>query len=177
MSILRDLTIYSRTMLGVCLVLGIVLVAEATLFNIGSQRPVDDAAGQADAAASTPVAVSERMVIPPVVTYRDIAERPLFSDTRRPQETAPDQNSTPAGQLNSAWKLTGIVVAGESSSVLVSGIRDSRTERLQAGMMLDGWRLDTVTRDQAVFSSGGRTAVLRLHEEQEAPTVTPIKRR
>jgi hypothetical protein len=177
MNALRQLTMFSKLMLGICLVLGIVIIAEAAIINFDWTRADGDAGTRPESVSPAAVASVNPLMIPPIVTYSDIVERPLFSDTRRPPQTTIDKNTAPASQLGSAWKLTGIVVAADSSSVLVSGIRDSRTERLQAGMMLDGWRLESITRDQAVFSSGGRTAVLRLHEEKEEPAITPIKRR
>jgi hypothetical protein len=178
---LQKLTVYSKIMLGICLALSVVIVAEAMILNIDAGSDAVAPGAQSRATMPDGAADVRPLLIPPIITFRHIAERPLFSDTRRPQAArAADNDSAAAGQLGATWKLKGIVVAGDRSSVHVHGVRDSRTERLQVGMSLDGWRLDSITRDRADFSSGGRTATLWLHEEQqeeEAPKVAPIKRR
>ena len=179
MSTLRELTLYSRTMLGVCAVLAVVVAAEAiVLADVGDEggavTAMEQQAPGPDAGAPAPP-----LAIPPIVAYREVVERPLFSDTRRPQDKPADKvAAAPVAKLESQWKLTGVVLAGENSSAHIMGMRDNKTVRLQAGMQLDGWRLDAVERDRAVFSLNGREAILRLHEEeqQEVP-VTPIRRR
>ena len=177
MSFLTELTIYSRMMLAVCALLGLVVAAEAVVMSRGA-RPSDSAvpAGSDDLAVTATRSV-QPLHIPPIVTYREIMERPLFSDTRRPQDKpAPATEAIALAQLDNKWKLTGVVVSGENSSAHVAGVRDNKTQRLQVGMSLDGWRLEKIMSDHVVFSQAGRTATLRLHDDEEQP-VAPIKRR
>lgn len=174
---LRELTIYSKLMLGVCVLLGIIIAAEAVAINRGS----DVATSSVATAEGTGLVGGESpagpLRVPPIVIYRDVAERPLFADTRRPQDKPESASAgAPAAALNSKWKLTGIVLAGENSSAHVVSIGDNKTVRLQIGMPLDGWQLEEIAPDHVVFSLSGRTATLSLHDEEE-PRVGPIRRR
>jgi len=176
MPMLADLSLYSKTMLVFCGVSGLVIGAEALLLNSDSSTSDSGTARESSTAESTAIAMADPLQIPPVVVYRDIVERPLFSDSRRPPDKAAAAvAAAPGEQLGAKWKLTGIVVAGENSFVHVAGVRDHETVRLQAGMPLDGWKLEQINTDHVVFSSAGRSAILKLHEE-ELP-VTPLQRR
>ena len=176
MNSLRDLTIYSKLMLGFCAILAVVIAAEAVALNIGLANTDPSATATANSGDTDQQAIAGPLLIPAIVTYRDIVERPLFSDTRRPQ-AAPEAAAaaTPAAVLNTKWKLTGIVVAGENSSAHVVGIGDKKTLRLQLGTMLDGWRLEKVAADHVEFGLSGRTATLSLHDD-EKPKIGPIRR-
>ena len=179
MATFRELSLYSRMMLGISAALALVVAAEAVLLGDTGYAPGPDAAAQQRAAAPGTGTTVQPLAIPPIVAYREVVERPLFSDTRRPQDRPADKTAAaPVAQIASQWRLTGIVLAGENSSAHIVGTRDNKTVRLQAGMQLDGWRLDKVERDHAVFSLNGRQSILRLHEEeqQEVP-VAPIRRR
>ena len=173
---LADLSLYSKTMLAFCGVTGLVIGAEALVLNNDSSTADSETAQELSASEDTAIAMADPLQIPPVVAYREIVERPLFSDTRRPPDKAAPAAAAAANeQLNAKWKLTGIVVVGENSFVRVAGIRDQETVRLQMGMPLDGWKLEQIKTDHVVFSSAGRSAILKLHEE-ELP-VTPLQRR
>lgn len=173
---LRDLTIYSKLMLGVCATLAIVIAGEAVALNFSFANTDASAAVTDDLHDASEQALGGPLRIPPIVTYRDIVERPLFSDTRRPQAAPEAAAAAPTAVLNTKWKLTGIVVAGENSSAHVVGIGDRKTVRLQLGTVLDGWRLEKVAADHVEFGLSGRTATLSLHDD-EKPEIGPIRRR
>lgn len=175
MAAFRDLSLYSRIVLAICGLLGLVIGAEAFLLRSGANTAGAGLSAGAENSATAAVATTARpLQIPPVVIYREIVERPLFADTRRqPDKTA--AAAAPTAALSSQWKLTGVVVAGKNSFVHVEGIRDHKTVRLQVGMPLDGWRLETIEADRVVFASAGRSATLRLHDE-ELPIGPPRRR-
>ncbi len=160
-----SLSLYSRTMLGLSLALSVVIVGEVIAMGpVTEPVPATTTEKVPDADSSTKIQVLQ---IPPANTYREIAERPLFSDSRRPPPPAvqPGQSAR-AAQLASTWKLTGVVMAGDSSYVHVEGIRDRKTVRLQVGMPLGGWRLEEIAPDHVVFESAGERESLPLHDEK-----------
>ena len=170
MEFFASLSLYSRTMLGVCAVLLLVILGEVVL--LGSESNAAPGAGRVE--SLDPVSsgnVSQTLQIPPVATFREVIERPLFSDTRRqpPVVKAAGANAARATQLVGKWKVSGIVVAGDSSFALVEGIRDRKTVRLQLGTPLDGWQLEEIHPDRLVFTSAGASATLLLHSEEKAP--------
>jgi len=154
-------------MLGVCATLLLVILVEVLL--LGGESSAAAAAGntQTDGSA-TSAAVPQSLQIPPVIAYREVTERPLFSDTRRPapKVKSPGSGVAQAAQLASKWKVTGIVVAGDSSFALVEGLRDRKTMRLQLGMPLDGWKLEEIHPDRLEFSAAEATTTLQLHAEK-----------
>ena len=176
MAIRPNISLYSRSMLVVCAVLSTIIAAEVYL--IGFDVNAESVGLAAIGTKTAPVAASAvpaTLQIPPVVTYREVVERPLFADSRRPpQQNDETVESVRAVQLAHKWKLTGIVVAGENSFVHVEGIRDHKTVRLQAGMPLDGWQLEQIESDHIVFISAGESVTLQLHESK--PKAEPRRR-
>ena len=167
MELLASLSLYSRVMLGLCAALLLVILTQVLLLGgeSGAAVTVSNSQGQNSAAPGT---VPQSLQIPPVVAYREVTERPLFSDSRRPPpQAAAGNNATQATQLVGNWKVTGIVVAGDSSFALVEGIRDRKTVRLQLGTPLDGWQLAAIHPDHLVFNSADTTATLLLHNEED----------
>jgi hypothetical protein len=162
---LSDLSLYSRTMLGFCAALLLVLIVEVSLlgFDTNNMSNASELASSAEAASTLTAATLQ---ITPLAAYREVRERPLFSDSRRPPEKAAQAPAaTRAVQLDTKWKVTGIVVAGESSFVHVEGLRDRKTVRLQVGMPLDGWKLQEIAPNEIVFGLGGDSVTLQLHKD------------
>jgi hypothetical protein len=175
MNALAGLSLYSRSMLVVCMSMALVITIE--VFVIGSDSDVSlvgitpSTSGSQNESQVGPASLQ----IPPVVAYREVVERPLFTGSRRPPEEPEETvESVRAVQLGSKWKLTGIVVAGDDSFAHVTGIRDQKTVRLKIGEALDGWKLEEIAPDQIVFSSATDRVALRLHEEKKE--ARPVER-
>ena len=168
MGFLASLSLYSRTMLGVCAALLLIILTEVTLLS-GDSSAETILGETPDPGVATTGTMPQSLQIPPVIAYREVKERPLFSDTRRsPPKAAAGNNATQVAQLATKWKVTGIVMAGDDSFALVEGIRDRKTIRLLLGMPLDGWKLEEVYSDHLVFSAADTSATLQLHAEKPA---------
>jgi hypothetical protein len=166
---LTDLSLYARMLIGFCAVLIVVILIEVI-----TMRPDSDALQDISSATTSSVSAAnsatEALQVPPLAAYGEVLERPLFADSRRPpQQAAVATESVRAIQLSTKWKVTGIVVAGDNSFVHVEGLRDRKTVRLQVGMPLDGWQLQEIEPDQIVFSLGGESVTLQLHEDPADP--------
>ena len=168
MAFLASLSLYSRTMLGICVALLVIVAAEVAFIG-GANGAALPASAESPAGNITTAALPPALQIPPVAAYREVRERPLFSDTRRPppQQEAADANAARATQLSSKWKVTGIVVAGDESFAHLEGLRDRKTVRVRLGEPLDGWKLQEVQPDHLVFGLADTTATLQLHTEEE----------
>jgi hypothetical protein len=158
----------SRSLLALVAVLAMTVVIEVSV--LGKGDIVDEAmfAEMADVEEFLlDVKDATPLSAPPLSAYSDITGRPLFNENRRPIVADVSPSATPQAttQLSKQWKLTGIVMAGNSSFVLVEGKRDHRTIRLQKGAMLDGWRLDEISAGHIDLMSGTKTASLILHEK------------
>lgn len=158
------LTMYSRTMLGICTAWALLIVGEIVL--VGTDTGPAPESGTEVTTTGQGAATIKALQIPPVIAYREVTERPLFLESRRPPVAAQDGPSARAVQLASAWKLTGIVMAGDDSFVHVQAVRDRATRRLQLGAVLDGWRVDEITSNNVVFASGDERQTLWLLEDE-----------
>ena len=89
-------------------------------------------------------------------------------ETRRPapRDTG-DKTATQRIDLGTKWKLTGVIMAGEDSHVVVQGLRDNTVRRLDAGQMLDGWVVSEITPEHVTFTSGDQASRLELRKETD----------
>jgi hypothetical protein len=165
----QEITLYSRLMMAVCTVLCLIIVTEIYLVGADANAHLAGSVRvESNIEPAATVADSATLQIPPVVTYREFVERPLFSDSRRPpQDATTSVESVRAVQLTSKWKVTGIVMAAEDSFVHIEGIRDHKTVRLQVGMPLDGWKLERISPEQVEFRSASGAVTLPLHENKD----------
>lgn len=165
---LASLSRYSRTMLGVCTAMILVIGAEFSLLGTGAGASLSGEESAPSSRAKSPSGPAiASLQIPPVITYQAVVERPLFSDSRRPPaQAAQGGQAAQAPQLGAKWRLTGIVMAGDNSFLHVQSIRDRKTVRLQVGMPLDGWQVEEIAPDQVTFTSGGRSETLRIYENE-----------
>jgi Tfp pilus assembly protein PilP len=77
--------------------------------------------------------------LPPLSTFNDVAQRPLFSPSRRPQAVAA------TAKLSSAsLTLTGIVTE-QGKKIALIRMAEQRTEvRVGPGASLNGWQIATI---------------------------------
>lgn len=163
---LKSIAPIPKLLFGLSAALTGVLVVEIAL--LGLFAAADDSAGP-DAGPATsyrPDTSNTTLTIPPIVQFREVIERPLFIEGRRPPKTQSSRTSSvEAVQLNGKWKVTGIFLAGEQSFVHVESVRDKKTTRLKAGAMLDGWRVASIEQNIVRFSNGAQSASLELQKK------------
>ncbi len=105
--------------------------------------------------------------------YREMIERPLFSNTRRPPvlKDAPQANLD-AEQLREAWRLSGIALHQGRQLASFSERQGELRLLLEQGMVLaDQWRLEHIGSDHVLLSNGASEVRLPLREPivAEAP--------
>jgi type II secretory pathway component PulC len=87
--------------------------------------------------------------------FAALAERPPFAASRR---AAPSAGGDTAALVLGRYRLSGVVVAPTSRSVILSGA-DNRSLVVAEGETLDGWTVDEITAEKVVFTSNGRREV------------------
>jgi len=120
------------------------------------------ASGTAPVAAESP-ALGE--LLEPMDAYAEIVERPLFIDTRRPPEPAPEVAAAappppPPRPLRAT--LTSIVITPERHLALVVDHASKRSVRLAEGADFAGWQVERIENEQVIFRQGEQTQVLQL---------------
>lgn len=151
-----------RAMLGLCAALALVIGAEYALLRGG---PGTSPATPTEAAAGEAVPTVRPQGMPPFVSFSNLLQRPLFTDTRRPPPAAATGTRTSLPSLAARWTLTGVVVAGEQSHIFLQGNRDRSVQRLQVGMQIDGWTLTGIAAEEARFEAGSRVEALLLRDD------------
>ena len=140
--------------------LAIAAVAAAWTLNAKDDVPTPVTESPFARLPSAPI----RTPLSPAATFAAIADRPLFSPTRRPAQPAP-RPAAPAAQIQPAAPpalsvtLTGIIISPEGSSAILRRA-DGTSKTVTEGETVDGWVLKAVVPDQALFSYG--TAIVEL---------------
>ncbi|MBV9863378.1 MAG: hypothetical protein JO267_14665 [Alphaproteobacteria bacterium] len=101
--------------------------------------------------------------LPPLASFAAIAERPLFSPSRRPSMT--DRGSA-AAALAGRYRLLGLVTTRDGRRALMAD--GSRTVELGEGDAVEGWSIKRIEQDRLVLSSPAGEAVLTLRQAAAA---------
>jgi general secretion pathway protein N len=132
-------------LLLLCLGLGGALyleISQPPVEALTNAHPVSPAAGQA-------VPHQSVFVMPPVGTYGEVTERPLFSETRRaPAETA----ATPVDAPPSDFTLKGIIISTNERHALIEHGQPPSLERISEGQDLEGWTVESILVDRVVLT-------------------------
>ena len=104
--------------------------------------------------------VSSRFTLPPLETFAEVTERPLFSSSRRPEAVETPENVDQP--LNAS--LAGIVISGSSSSIIVSHGDPPVLTRLKRGDQFDGWSISAIEANRVLLRRGDAQQQFKLHD-------------
>lgn len=119
------------------------------------------------------IAILPPFTMPPIdPTYKETVERPLFSQTRRPNPPATAAAVIPAMEKGK-YRLSGTSVGPELSTAFLVDLRSGKTWRVAKGGVVDptgsqGVMLDSVATTQVVLKLGEETEVLTLTTSKSA---------
>lgn len=108
--------------------------------------------------------------MPPLASYSEVVERPLFTSTRRP----PPEQEKPAvvaARLPVNYRLEGTALSPRGQVAVVRDTRTSTLHRLAVGEQVDGWQLEQIRPGQAALTQGAR----KLELELDRPGNTPVR--
>jgi type II secretory pathway component PulC len=92
--------------------------------------------------------------------FAALADRPPFSASRRAARLPSDGT---AALVLGRYRLSGIVVAPTSRSVILSGT-DNRSIVVAEGETVDGWTVEEITPEKVVFTSDGRRQIFEVEQ-------------
>jgi hypothetical protein len=119
-------------------------------------------------ASNTGAAAPAIAPLPPVARFAAIAERPLFSPSRRP---VPGEKAAPAGPgIEQRYHLLGLVTVGDTKRALLS--EGKRRLVIPEGALLEGWRVH-IEHDRVVLTSSAGEAVLPMQPTAGEGWVNP----
>ena len=121
-------------------------------------EPSDSAAG---ARGATAMPQPVQYTPPPFVQFREVRERPLFNQSRRPREV---EVAAPAPVVKRTLEasLQGVLFSATGKVALLAARGSSDVVRVAEHETFQGWRLDRITPDSATFTRGEETVTLRL---------------
>ena len=123
-------------------------------------------------APSEAVRISRQVYTPPQIRSFDaILKRPLFSENRKPPAIAAKQVSaiparTPA---HIRLELEGVAITTQARVAVLRDLTSKEMLRLPEGANHNGWKLESVQADRALFKRNQQTVELEL-ELAENPT-------
>lgn len=121
------------------------------------------------------------LALPPLETFSETLNRPLFTATRRPPSPlaalhgqaapaapAPPERTGPKGErlLLGTYLLNGIVVAGDRKIVMLKHAGSGKTLRVGEGDTLDDWTVSSVSADQVTLRRGDREEKMSIRERK-----------
>jgi len=98
----------------------------------------------------------------PVSTYEELVRRTLFSPDRKPKESVQQSTAAITGKASEHWLLAGVVISGAESYAMFSEKQGQRQLKLQAEMLLDGWKVESIGAEQVVLIKNGESDTLDL---------------
>lgn len=96
--------------------------------------------------------------------YDEVVERALFSPDRKPVAVVQQQQgaSLSKGRVSEHWLLAGVVISGDSNYAIFGEKEGERHIKLEEGMSLDQWQLNSVTAKQVILTKDGEEDTLDL---------------
>lgn len=113
--------------------------------------------------------------MPPIETFDEVVERPLFFRSRRP----PDPDAAPppeaAAPPKADFVLTGLIISGTERLALLRPAGSKTVERVHQGAEIEGWRVEAIHADRVVLKRGETVQEIRL--EDRPPPKPKVRRK
>ena len=155
-------------LVALCLALGAIIYAE-----LGPARDATPAAPAAAAAGDPAPALPPQpssFTLPPIETYAEVAQRPLFSPTRQPP---PPEAAQDALGKSSGFALIGIIIVEDGRIALIQHGRPPVLARLKEGQVVEGWTVQSILPDRVMLQHGATEHELKLRDRPAQPRQPP----
>ncbi|MBQ0719463.1 MAG: hypothetical protein KBT88_03075 [Gammaproteobacteria bacterium] len=153
---------FAATPLGTLLrysvaILSLLLIIELLYFSmLGGQD-----SGQVSASPST-FELLNPVKLAPQSTYEELVRRTLFSPDRKPKASVQQSTATASGRASENWLLAGVVITDDDSYAMFNEKQGQRHLKLEPEMLLDGWKVESISADRVVLIKNGESDTVRL---------------
>ena len=137
----------------------LVLACELVLFRLTGVPLQSDPDDLVDRLSTQPLAIRR---LSDLSSYQEAIDRSLFSWNRRPKTAIQIVENSDA--LAARWQLSGLVNTGITTYAIFSEIAGERELRLERGMYLDAWLIESLTHEQVVLTHDDEQEVFWLNE-------------
>lgn len=113
-------------------------------------------------------------VAPSLNIYKEITDRPLFTEGRLPPEEPKLSVKAPvAPQIPLNMRLEGVVITPKSRVAVIRDLNSNRLLRVSEGMNQNDWKLEAVDTSSATIVRRGKKIELQLKIEKDGKAVPP----
>ncbi len=173
-------SLVQRYWLTALIVVGIIGVIGVFAWETGWGRYLSPSVPKFDGAPrkADNIAILPPFTMPPIdPTYKETVERPLFSQTRRPNPPAAAVAAAPVMEKGK-YRLSGTSVGPELSTAFLVDLKSGKTWRVVKGGLVDptgsqGVKLDSVNATQVILKLGEETETLSLATSKSAAVPLP----
>jgi hypothetical protein len=159
---IRRMTIGGAITLTLLLLMSLGLAS--VVYDEVNARPGETSSeGAASAAVSEsngePPAEDASFSLPPLASLKEVTERPLFSQTRRPP---PPQASQDAIKQSGSLALDGIILSSEGRIALISHGKPPVLTHVAEGREIEGWTVLSIHADHIVLQRDATRQEIKL---------------
>ena len=130
--------------------------------------------------AAPNVGDSQKLIsLPDIADLNQLVDRPLFSQSRRPEILEPEPKAPPPEKKKSplAIELTGVMIVGKSRIALLKQVRGKKSWQGEIGQTIEGWEIRNIEPNQIVLIQSGETRILKLVDRTPVKPRRPASRR
>jgi hypothetical protein len=147
----------TRLLLSLCGLLTFIIAAE---WFLPDRANAVDKLSADSADVELPTLTSSTYVHPHLDEFAAILERPVFfKDRKLPPKPAAEPTAAPTPIR---LKLEGVAIVAEARIAVLRNLADNQLVQLSEGMSHNGWTLEAVAADSAVFRRGEQVSELSL---------------
>jgi hypothetical protein len=143
----------------------IILVVEVAYYNV---FPDDSLAQELIPVQFDQISSGKIRVVGAEQDFQEIITRPLFVWNREPVPMPGGVADHKASDIESRWQLSGLIVDHDVSYALFEAVDGGQNLRLEPGMYLENWQVDSIEQGQVKLSRDGKVQTIALKKPEPA---------
>ena len=160
----QALRITRLTLIAMCVLSSCLMVYEwVRPYGLSANPPL--ISPDKEVAVAAPETLANRPV-PPLGTFSEMIERPLFREDRSPYvpeaPTEPEQPRDTGPDITTQISLSAIVIDEDERIALIERRQDKKLQQLRQGEKFNGWTLNQIQADDITMQKGQETRQIAL---------------
>jgi hypothetical protein len=158
------------------LLLALLCAALGGAIYVESAPPAAETAAAARSPATRAAQAPAReatFAMPPLASYREVVERPLFSETRRPAPKSVAAADPRAAGLT--LKATLLSTSDPHPFALMEHGQPPKQDRISVGSEIEGWTVEAILLDRIVLARGDTRVEIKVKDEPPPHPGIPLR--
>ncbi len=112
--------------------------------------------------------------LPPLSAFAEVSSRPLFSETRRPPDSAvvEETSTQEAASKQDLFVVLGVATSDQQRAALIQLARNRDILSVGEGDEVDGWKVVSIRVNGVVFEKGGSQKTIEIQNLEDAESRT-----